>query len=103
MIPVFYRPEQSSDAAESFSPSAGKPKIVVEDWLSHPEIAQQIRIESFSPAADTLLLCAHDPQYVRGVFSGEIPNGFGSTSREIADSLRYTVGSLVAATRHVLE
>jgi acetoin utilization deacetylase AcuC-like enzyme len=76
---------------------------VVEDWLSHPEIAQHIRIESFSPATDPLLLCAHDPRYVRGVFSGEIPNGFGSTSREIADSLRYTVGSLVAATRHVLE
>src|SRR5262245_26854765 len=103
MIPVFYRPEQSSDAAESFSPSAGKPKLVIEDWLAHPEIAQHIQIESFPPAGDELLLSAHDANYVRGIFSGEIPNGFGSTSRKIADSLRYTVGSLVAAARHVLE
>jgi acetoin utilization deacetylase AcuC-like enzyme len=102
MIPVFYRPEQSSDAAESFSPSAGKPKLVVEDWLSHPEIAQYIQIESFPPADDALLSSAHEAQYVEGVFTGEIPNGFGSTSREIADSLRYTVGSLIAASRHVL-
>jgi acetoin utilization deacetylase AcuC-like enzyme len=103
MIPVFYRPEQSSDAAESFSPSAGKPKLVIEDWLSRPEIAQHIEIKSFAPAADELLLTAHDANYVAGIFTGKIPNGFGSTSRAIADSLRYTVGSMVAATRHVLE
>jgi len=103
MIAVFYRPEQSSDAAESFSPSAGKPRLVIEDWLSHPEIAQHIEIKSFAPAGDDLLLTAHDANYVRGIFSGEIPNGFGNRSREIANSLRYTVGSLVAATRHVIE
>src|SRR5262249_17651185 len=103
MISVFYFPEQSSDAAESFSPSAGKPKLVVEDWLSHPEIAQYIQIESFARASDELLLSAHDANYVSGIFTGETPNGFGNTSREIAHSLRYTVGSLVAATRCVLE
>jgi acetoin utilization deacetylase AcuC-like enzyme len=103
MIPVFYRPEQSSDAAESFSPSAGKPKLVIEDWLSHPEIAPYIQIDSFAPVSDALFLIAHDAKYVRGVFRGEIPNGFGNTSREIADSLRYTIGSLVAATERVLE
>jgi acetoin utilization deacetylase AcuC-like enzyme len=103
MIPIFYRPEQSSDAAGSFSPSAGKPKLVIEDWLSHPEIAQYIQIESFAPASDELLLSAHDANYVSGIFSGETPNGFGNTSLEIAESLRYTVGSLVAATKRVLE
>lgn len=103
MIPVFYRPEQSSDAAESFSPSASKPKLVIEDWLSHPEIAPYTQIESFAPATDELLSSAHNANYVRGIFSGEIPNGFGSTNREIANSLRYTVGSIVAATQHVLE
>src|SRR3954452_17819762 len=71
VIPVFYRPEQSSDAAESFSPSAGKPKLVIEDWLSHPEIAQYIQIESFAPAGDDLLLTAHDANYVRGIFTAE--------------------------------
>jgi acetoin utilization deacetylase AcuC-like enzyme len=103
MIPVFCCPEQSSDAAQSFSPSAGKPKRVVEDWLSHSEIAQYIQIKPFTPADDDLLLSAHDADYVRGIFAGETPNGFGNTSQEIASSLRYTVGSIVAATRHVLE
>jgi acetoin utilization deacetylase AcuC-like enzyme len=98
VILVCYRPEQSSDSAESFSPSAGKPKLVLEDWLSRPEIARHLEIKSFAPAADELLFSAHGAKYVRGVFMGEIPNGFGSTSREIADSLRYTVGSIVAAT-----
>src|SRR5215510_85099 len=103
MIAVFYRPEQSSDAAESFSPSAGKPRLVIEDWLCHPEIAQHIDVKSFAPAGDDLLMSAHDANYVRGILSGQISNCFGNRSGEIADSLRYTVGSLVAASRHVLE
>jgi acetoin utilization deacetylase AcuC-like enzyme len=102
MIPVFYRLEQSCDVAESFSPSAGKPKLVIEDWVSHSGIAQYIEIESFVPVGDEILLSAHDANYVRGIFTGKIPNGFGNTSQEIADSLRYTVGSIVAATKHVL-
>jgi acetoin utilization deacetylase AcuC-like enzyme len=102
MIPVFYRPEQSSDAAKSYSPSAGKPKLVIEDWLSRPKIAQHIQIKSFAPATDEILRCAHDADYVRGVLAGKIPNGFGNTNRQIATSLQYTVGSIVAATKHVL-
>src|SRR5262245_28693266 len=82
---------------------AEPPKRVIKDWLSHPEIAQYIQIKSFTPAGDELLLSAHDAHYVKGIFTGETPNGFGNKSREIADSLRYTVGSFVAANQHVLE
>lgn len=102
MIPVFYRSEQSSTAAVDFSPSAGKPKLVVADWLSRPEIARHIKIQSFPPATDAVLCGAHDPAYVQGVLSGKIENGFGDTSAEIAASLRYTVGSVVSAATHVL-
>ena len=102
MIPVFYRPEQSSTAAIDYSPSAGKPKLVVADWLSRPEIAKHIKIKSFTPASDKILCGAHDPKYVQGVLSGKIENGFGNTSLAIAKSLRYTVGSVVAAATHVL-
>lgn len=66
-IPVFYRPEQSCASAESYSPSAGKPRLVVEDWLARPEIEQQIRIESFAPAGDADLYRAHGRDYVEGV------------------------------------
>src|SRR5262252_8833223 len=85
----------------SFDRSAGKPKLVVDDWLSRPDIAQHIQVESFAPASDELLSSAHDADYVSGVLRGETPNGFGNTSRQIADSLRYTVGSLVAGTKRV--
>ena len=34
---VFYRPEQTARNAGTFSPSAGKPALVVQDWLAkHP-------------------------------------------------------------------
>lgn len=102
MIPVFYRSEQSCTAAVAFSPSAAKPKLVVEDWLIRPEIAKHIQIESFAPASNEMLCGAHDPLYVKGVLSGKIANGFGTTSLAIAKSLRYTVGSVVAAATHVL-
>jgi acetoin utilization deacetylase AcuC-like enzyme len=101
-IPVFYRPEQSCDAAKSFSPSAGKPRLVIEDWLAQPEIAPRIELKSFEAADDLLLENAHDPKYVAGVFSGRHRNGFGNTSGDVADSLRFTVGSIVAAADHVL-
>ena len=38
-IPVFYRPEQSSSDAASYSPSADKPRQVVADWTAHEDIA----------------------------------------------------------------
>jgi len=101
-MPVFYRPEQSCAAAVGYSPSAGKPALVVADWLSNPEISPYIQIETFVPASDEVLCAAHDPSYIDGVLSGELKNGFGNHSPEIARSLRYTVGSMVAACKYVL-
>ena len=102
MIPVFYSPEQSCSAAVAYSPSAGKPKLVVEDWLSRPEIGSRLGITSFAAASDEVLCAAHDSRYVKGVLSGQKSNGFGNTSLAIAQSLRYTTGSMVAAAQYVL-
>lgn len=101
-IPVFYRPEQSSDCSAYFSPSSGKPKLVIKDWKSHPEIADRIRIKSFAPASIKLLSTAHNVDYIKGVLAGRIANGFGDHNRKVAESLRYTVGSIVAATKYVI-
>jgi len=101
-IPVFYRKEQSSEAAVSYSPSAAKPAKVVADWRARPEIAEHIQIKTFKPADNDTLCAVHDPAYVEGILSGMIANGFGNRSLELAKSLRYTVGSTVAACRHVL-
>ena len=101
-IPVFYRPEQSCDQANSYSPSAGKPALVMQDWLKQPEIAPYMSVEYFSPADAHMLYAAHDKGYVDRVMSGRQDNGFGNRNLAIAESLWYTVGSLVAACKHVL-
>ena len=101
-IPVFYRPEQSCDQANSYSPSAGKPALVMQDWLKHPRIGPFMQVEHFAPAGNELLYLAHDADYVDAVMSGKEDNGFGNRNLAIAESLRYTVGSLVGACKHVL-
>lgn len=82
----------------SFSPSAGKPRRVVEQWL------QRYPIELVEPEPVTVeqLCLAHDSDFVRGVLACKRANGFGNFSPEVAASLPYTTGSLVSAMRHVL-
>jgi acetoin utilization deacetylase AcuC-like enzyme len=98
---VFFRQEQSCTNSESFSPSAGKPRLVVEDWLSRPEIAKHLEIETFNPATRANLYAAHNPSYVDGVLDCQIKNGFSNKDPAVAESLRYTTGSLLAAAKWV--
>lgn len=103
MIPVFYRPEMAADlSVESISPSSSKPRKLMERWQSGP-LSRFIEAHSFEPATVSDIKGAHHEGYVDGVFNLTIPNGFGTFDQGIADSLPYTVGSLVAATRHVLQ
>jgi len=101
-IPVFYRPEQTAQGHDSYSPSAGKPALVAADWMSNPEIAPHVIFEHFSAASIEDLCVAHDPRYVRDVLTGKTRNGFGDFNKKVAASLPYTVGSMVAACKHVL-
>ena len=86
---------------DSYSPSAAKPQLVVEDWLRHA--IQPGDIHSFEPVAKAELYLAHSKDYVDGVLSCNLPNGFYNYDQSVADSLPYTVGSMVAATLHVAE
>ncbi len=101
MIPVFYRPEQSCDDAVRVSPSAGKPSLVIADWMSSTTISAHSEINSFEPVSTDVLYAVHSKAYVDGVLSGQRSNGFGTKSPNIANSLRYTTGSLLAAAMHV--
>lgn len=103
MIKVFYRPEQSCTQANSFSPSAGKPALVMKDWLSRERIADNIKVVSFEPASRDILYAAHDATYVDGVLDGIVENGFGNKSKAVAKSLPYTVGSMLAAGKYAAE
>ena len=99
---IFYVPQQSCAEAASYSPSAGKPALVVADWLKHGLITPD-DIVAFEPLQDAVIGKAHAPRYVAGILHSRIPNGFGNTSEAVANSLLYTSGSLLAATEYALE
>jgi acetoin utilization deacetylase AcuC-like enzyme len=86
--------------AQSFSPSAGKPREVVASWRRR--FGAALEIVAPAPATPQLLALAHDPDYVRGVLAGTIDNGFGNRLPEVAAALPYTSGAMVAAAEHAL-
>lgn len=97
-IPVFYTEKQVANS-QSFSPSAHKPKEVVESWqrLGIPlDIREPLRLTR------EVLALAHDWRYVEGVLEGRLVNGFGNTSPQVAASLPYTSGSLLSAATEAL-
>jgi acetoin utilization deacetylase AcuC-like enzyme len=97
-IPVFYREEMLAESA-SFSPSAAKPRHVVAAWAA---ASLPIRIESY-PAATLEQFCrSHEATYVRGVLSTQLPNGFGNRRADVARSLPWTTGAMIAAAREAL-
>jgi hypothetical protein len=98
-IPVYYREEMVANA-QSFSPSAGKPREVVASWRRR--FGAALEIVAPAPATPQLLALAHDPDYVRGVLAGTIDNGFGNRLPEVAAALPYTSGAMVAAAEHAL-
>src|SRR5687768_2485938 len=84
--------------SESYSPSAAKPRAVVESWRNLP-----IEVIAPVPAAIEDLIRAHDERFVRAILACEEPNGFGNRSRAVAASLPYTSGAMLAAARHAIE
>lgn len=93
---TFFRPEMTAYAGE-YSLSPLKPKLMT-DWIAkqYPD-----SIHSFEPATIEQIKLAHDPVYVDNVFALKEPNGFGNVKKEVAESLPYTVGSMIAAVRDV--
>ena len=92
-IPVFYDPRMVAEA-ESFSPSAGKPRAVVASWQAmHAPLVLQAPI----PVTREQLARAHARDYVDGVLDGRRRNGFGNTLPEVAASLPWTSGAMLCA------
>jgi acetoin utilization deacetylase AcuC-like enzyme len=99
---VFYRPEQTARNIGTLSPSAEKPAQVVQDWLSRGLI-QESDVLSFESATLDDFKRAHGAAFVDGVLNLSIDNGFGNRSAQVAASLPFTSGSLLAAARHALD
>lgn len=95
-LTIFYDERQVVDL-ESFSPSAKKPKAVVESWLN---IKPDLNIQSFKPVTEGDLKLIHNPDFVENIFSLRINNGFENKDPRIPESLLWTNGSFLAAALH---
>jgi acetoin utilization deacetylase AcuC-like enzyme len=92
-IPVFYGDKLIADSA-SFSPSAGKPKPVIESWLA---ARLPIEVRAVDPATIEDLCLAHDRTYVTSILECTARNGFGNKRPDVARSLPYTTGAMINA------
>lgn len=90
---MFYTAKMLADA-KSFSPSAAKPRAVIESWRA---LGVPLAVDEPAPVSKAQLCLAHDDDFVRGILSGAEPNGFGNTSPAVARSLLYTSGAMLAA------
>jgi acetoin utilization deacetylase AcuC-like enzyme len=97
-LPIFYDPRQNAFTPESASPSAHKPAEVVASWQ---RLGIPLEVRGFEPVLPEQLHEVHEAAYVDGIFAGTRPNGFYNTLPEVAESLRWTTGSFLAAARHV--
>ena len=97
-IDVYYSPKQVS-CPDSSSPSPRKPALVMADWLDQH---LPIRIVDPIPASRAQLALAHAPEYVDGIMTCQLMNGFRGRQKEVADSLPFTCGSLLSAARGAL-
>lgn len=97
-IPVFYTSEMSA-ATASYSPSAGKPSAVVDDW-SNEDLP--IMLLKPQPLTREQVKKAHDSQHVDFIMDCDKPNGFGNRDEAVAQSLLYTTGAMHDAAKHAL-
>ena len=99
MIPIFYCDQMVADIA-SFSPSAAKPREVMNSWR---ELGIPMAVRVPVPVTVDQFCLAHDRAYVEGVLACRIKNGFGNKSRAVADSLPWTSGAMLSAAREAIE
>ena len=102
-LAVFYMPRMAADSG-SYSPSAGKPRIVVESWLQNQgrEGVPAVRIVEPTVATIEQLSSVHDPRFVHDVLYGLRDNGFGNRRTDVCLSLPWTSGALLSAARYAL-
>jgi len=79
-----------------YSPSPRKPSLVVDAWR---KAGIPLDIEEQIPVTIDDFTLAHESQHVEDILALRKVNGFGDIDPEVAASLPYTTGSLVAAAR----
>jgi acetoin utilization deacetylase AcuC-like enzyme len=97
-LKVFYNENQSTDANTSFSPSARKPGILVKQWVDN-NLPVEV-VSNFLPVTKEQFYRAHERDHVDAVLGCQKNNGFYNAIPEIAASLPWTSGSMLAAAVH---
>ena len=85
--------------AQGSSPSAAKPRPVVEAWIA---LDPDIRILPPQPVTIDDYARAHERRFVEAVFAQRIDNGFGTRSSDVNRALPYTSGAMLTAARLAL-
>jgi acetoin utilization deacetylase AcuC-like enzyme len=97
-LPVMYC-EPMVAPAQGGSPSAEKPRKLIEAW----QVAgMALDVRAPRPVSPAQLSLAHDPDYVAAVLACRRPNGFGTRSAQVARSLPYTTGAMLDGARLAL-
>lgn len=99
-LKVFYSPNQTVRDNTSYSPSAGKPEHVVNQFLKTGRV--DIR-SGWLPLTQNDISTAHDAKFVADVLNLRRNNGFGNMLPSVAASLPYTAGSFFRAAEYALE
>ena len=97
-IPVFFCDAMQAHV-ESLSPSAHKPLAAVQSWLA---LGIPLSVISPKPVTREELARAHDREHVDAILDCRAMNGFYTRASDVAASLRYTSGSMLAAAREAL-
>jgi acetoin utilization deacetylase AcuC-like enzyme len=98
-IKVVFGEKMNAVSGSKESPSAHKPAEMARFLKAHPVEGLEIAFVEPDPLTiDDFCLC-HDRQYVEGVMALKLPNGFGTLSQSVCDSLPYTNGSMLAAAK----
>lgn len=99
MVPIFFDARQSVPGVDSYSPSADKP----ERFVRSLQALGPVDIRPVTPVTRDDICQVHDIDYVDGVFSGAVLNGFENTDPRVPEACLWTCGSMLSAARHVLE
>lgn len=82
-----------------YSPSAGKPRLAVESWQA---LGAYLLIQPFEPVSRPQIKLAHDPCFVDDLLDLRIDNGHSNRRPDVAASLPYTSGSMIAAAQQAI-
>jgi acetoin utilization deacetylase AcuC-like enzyme len=91
---TFYNPNQTAGENDSFSPSAGKPALVVEAVRDTPRVEI---VSDWRPLSVDEIALAHDRTHAERILRCEKDNGFSNRLPAVAETLPWTNGSFYHA------